>query len=265
MSTALQPQPAYQVVGSGEPILLLPPAATRARVWLDHQAPALTAAGYQVVALDHRGTPPAPAPIGLLRISDLLADTVDLIGRLGVAPCRVVGASLGAMVAQELVAQRPDLVSSVALLATRCRTDFFRATLARVHAARARAGGGRSSDLDALTHLLELFSPRTLADDRSAADWFALFRAYPITGLGPAAQYEATIIPDRADALREVDRPCLVVGFADDVLTPPAMCREVASAIPGSRYLTIPDCGHFGFLERPDAVNAALIEFFAAA
>jgi pimeloyl-ACP methyl ester carboxylesterase len=33
--------------------------------------------------------------------------------------------------------------------------------------------------------------------------------------------------------------------------------------MPQGRYLEIPNTGHLGFIERPDAVNAAALEFFA--
>src|ERR1022692_2439663 len=89
--------------------------------------------------------------------------------------------------------------------------------------------------------------------------------AFPLRGPGPAAQYLATITEDRAAALKAIDRPCLVVGFSEDTLTPPAQCRETAEAIPGCRYLEIPACGHFGFLEQPDEVNRALVEFLLEA
>ena len=57
----------------------------------------------------------------------------------------------------------------------------------------------------------------------------------------------------------------LVIGFADDMVLPPHLGREVADALPNGRYLQIPDTGHLGFIERPDVVNAAALEFFAAA
>jgi pimeloyl-ACP methyl ester carboxylesterase len=59
--------------------------------------------------------------------------------------------------------------------------------------------------------------------------------------------------------------PVLVIGFSDDIVLPPHLAREVADALPNGRYLQIPDTGHLGFLERPEPVNAALLEFFAAA
>ena len=254
---------AYEVHGNGDPVLLLPPAGTTAAVWHTHTVPVLVRSGYSAITVDHRGTPPSAAPPGPYRLADLVADTAGLIDVLGLGACRVAGASLGAMVAQELALTRPDLVTAVAMLGTRCRTDFFRGKLARAAAARASETDETRVDHDALAAMLQLFSARTLADDKLAADWFAVFRAFPARGTGVAAQYEASVTPDRTAALRGVRCPCLVVAFTEDVVTPPALAREVAAAIPGARYVEIPGCGHFGFVEAPDTVNRILAEFFA--
>jgi pimeloyl-ACP methyl ester carboxylesterase len=169
------------------------------------------------------------------------------------------------MIAQELALARPDLVRAAVLLGTRCRTDSFRTMLAHAHAAQmTEVDHGPAADFAALSHLAQLFAARTLADDRAVAEWFELFRAFPVRGAGPAAHYRAAVSADRSGALAGVSRPCLVVGFAEDVLTPPALCREVAAAIPGSWYLELADCGHFGFLERPEDVNEVILDFFAA-
>lgn len=256
----------YEVRGSGDPVLLIPPAGTRATVWHSHLMPALVRAGYLVVTFDNRGTAPSAVPDGPYRLADLVEDAAGLIRTLALGPCRIVGASLGAMVAQELALAQPDVVRSAALLGTRCRTDFFRREMTRAAAARIRAADARpSTDYEVVASMVQMFSARTLADDKAAADWFSVLRASPLRGQGPAAQYEATIIADRTAALRSVRCPCLVVGFAEDVLTPPALCREVAAAIPGARYAEVSGCGHFGYLEEPDAVSALLIEFFQAA
>ncbi|KPC60524.1 alpha/beta hydrolase, partial [Streptomyces sp. NRRL WC-3753] len=62
---------------------------------------------------------------------------------------------------------------------------------------------------------------------------------------------------------RGITTPCLVVGFADDLILPAHLGREVADAIPGARYVEVADAGHYGYLERPDQVNNALLDFFA--
>ncbi|HEY2575437.1 MAG TPA: alpha/beta fold hydrolase [Streptosporangiaceae bacterium] len=255
---------AYEEYGSGEPVLLIPPAATRGRVWAMHQIPAIVAAGYRAILMDSRGTPPSSVPCAPFRLADLAADAAGVITGLGLAPCRVIGASLGAMVGQELALARPDLVRGAALLGTRCRTDLLRGRFARAYAAALRRGDP-ASDLEAVMMVTQLFSAATLVDDRLAADWLALFQNFSVRGTGAAMQYEATIIADRTQALRQVSRPCLVMAFAGDTVTPPVLCREVAAAIPGCRYAEITGCGHLGFLERPEQVNDTLIDFFDVA
>ncbi len=79
------------------------------------------------------------------------------------------------------------------------------------------------------------------------------------------ADSSSSIAPEgnRLTAYRSITAPALVIGFADDVVLPPHLGREVADAIPNGRYLEIPDTGHLGFIERPQVVNAAALKFFA--
>ena len=254
----------FDDIGSGEAVLLIPPAATGAGIWARYQVPSITEAGYRAVLLTYRGTPPSPPPMVPFRLADLVDDAARLITELHLAPCLVVGASLGALVGQELALARPDLVKAAALLGTRCRTDFVRGRLARANADQARRGE-TPSDLDVIMRAMHLFSATTLADDRLARDWVTQLGTFAARGIGPAMQYEATIIADRTTAIMQIGAPCLVIAFAEDSITPPAMCREVAAAIPECRYEEFLACGHFGFLERPDAVNATLFDFFEMA
>ena len=46
-------------------------------------------------------------------------------------------------------------------------------------------------------------------------------------------------------------------------MIPSYLSREVADAIPNARYEEIPDAGHYGYLERPEAVNKLLSDFLA--
>ncbi len=55
--------------------------------------------------------------------------------------------------------------------------------------------------------------------------------------------------------------PCQVIAFADDLVTPPHLGREVADAIPGAVFELIEGCGHYGYLEDPAAVNKAVVQF----
>jgi len=55
--------------------------------------------------------------------------------------------------------------------------------------------------------------------------------------------------------------PSRGIAFLDDLMCPPHLCAETADAIPDCDYVEIGSCGHLGYLERPDEVNPAMIEF----
>ena len=117
---------------------------------------------------------------------------------------------------------------------------------------------------DAKLRMMESFSPKTLNDDALVRDWSEMFTMWPTKQTpGLAAQSDAGPVGNRLPAYQAITTPVLVIGFADDVVLPPHLGREVADAIPTARYLEIPDTGHLGFIEKPDAVNAVLLEFLA--
>jgi pimeloyl-ACP methyl ester carboxylesterase len=113
--------------------------------------------------------------------------------------------------------------------------------------------------------LLESFSPKTLNDDLAARDWIDMFTMWP-TKPTPGMKNQLSVAPvgNRLSAYRSITAPVLVIGFEDDVVLPAHLGREVADAIPNGRYLEIPHAGHLGFIERPQVVNAAALQFLDA-
>jgi pimeloyl-ACP methyl ester carboxylesterase len=194
----------------------------------------------------------------------MVADTAALIEDLNAAPARIVGMSMGAFIAQELMLARPELVSSAVLMGTRGRMDRARQFFRDAEAELSDTGIEMPAAYDAKIRLLENFSRKTLNDDTAVADWIAMFSTWPTKPTpGMRAQLDIAPYTSRLTAYRSITTPVLVIGFSDDVVTPPHMGREVADALPNGRYVEIPDAGHLGFFERPDAVNAAMLKFFA--
>jgi O-succinylbenzoate synthase len=195
----------------------------------------------------------------------MVADTVALIESLGVGPVRIVGVSMGSYIGQELMVVRPDLVSQAVLMATRGRLDRAREFFRTAENEFAAAGVQLPVSYDAKIRLLESFSPKTLSNDEVVAEWIAMFNLWPIK-LTPGLVCQGRASPEgnRLPAYRGITTPVLVIGFADDVVTPPHLGKEVADAIPGGQYLQIADTGHLGFLERPEIVNSLVLKFFAS-
>jgi len=196
----------------------------------------------------------------------MIADTVELIEQVGGGPSRVVGLSMGGFIAQELMLARPDLVTQAVLMGTRGRVDRTRENFSVAEKMLEDAGIELPPEYAAKVRVLENFSPRTINDETVIADWLDMFTAFPIKRT-PGWEAQLTVSPrgNRVPAYRAIKTPVLVLGFADDVITPAGLGREVAEAIPNGRYVEIADAGHLGFLEQPDVVNKAMLEFFATA
>jgi pimeloyl-ACP methyl ester carboxylesterase len=120
---------------------------------------------------------------------------------------------------------------------------------------------------DAVNRALQNLSPRTLEDPQTAQDWLDILEMSPTdwADQDQRPQLDVAVDTDRRAAYGRIGVPCLVMSFADDLIAPPARGRELAAAIPGASYTQIPDAGHYGFLERPGAVNDAVLKFFADA
>ncbi|HEY2096322.1 MAG TPA: alpha/beta fold hydrolase [Pseudonocardia sp.] len=277
----------YEVAGSGDLVVLVMGTASSGRVWKLHQVPALVAAGYRVATFDSRGvtadagaagataraaTPDAAADavitdaVTTVTIEDMVGDAAALIEHLGGGPARVVGTSLGARVAQELALARPDLVRQVVAMAAHARLDPLQRTLTRGEELLFDKAVELPAEYRAAVTAVLNLSPATLRDESSVTDWLDVFElaGAPTSAGGRAELAVSSRLTDRRAAYRAVSVPTLVVAFADDVMIPPYLSREVADVIPGARYAEVPAAGHFGYLERPDEVNRLLLEFFAS-
>ena len=254
---------AFDDRGSGDPVLFIAGRGGAGRTWHLHQVPAFVKAGYRAITFDNRGIG-ATENASELSTETAVGDTVALIENVVGGPVRVVGVSMGSYIAQELMLVRPDLVTQAVLMATRGRHDRTREFFAAAETKLQNAGIELPPEYDAKIRLLENFSPTTLNDDRTAGDWIEMFTMWP-TKLTPGLRAQAFVSPtsNRLPAYAAITNNVLVIGFADDVLLPAYLGKEVADAIPNARYLRIPDTGHLGFIERPDAVNSAILEFFA--
>jgi pimeloyl-ACP methyl ester carboxylesterase len=249
----------YESTGSGEPVVMVMGTGAGHRVWHLHQVPALVEAGYRVITFDNRGIAPSDVCAEGFTVEDLTGDVAGLIRHLDLGPCHLIGTSMGAYVVQELLVARPELARGAVLLATRGRSDALRAALARSQIELWERGIELPARYRAVAEAMRMLGPRTLNDDKRVDDWLDLFELSPPPGPGVLAQLRVDPMPDRLSAYRSIRVPCHVIAFADDLVTPPAQGRELADAIPGATFDEIEGCGHYGYLEEPEAVNASIL------
>ncbi len=78
----------------------------------------LIAAGYRVLAIDHRGHGRGLRQINDFRLADCAADAADALRQLNVTPALVVGYSMGGAIAQLMVRDHPETVAGLVLSGT---------------------------------------------------------------------------------------------------------------------------------------------------
>ncbi|WP_293856456.1 3-oxoadipate enol-lactonase [uncultured Alsobacter sp.] len=247
----------YDVTGpaGGPAVLFSNSLGTTLEMW-DRQARAL-AGRYRVIRYDTRGHGRSTTGSGDLTIERLALDAAALLGHLGIDRAHVVGLSLGGMTAQALAIHHPERVASLVLMATAPYLPPRENWETRAATVREK---GMGAIVDAV--LARWFTP-AMAQTDPAALAHLRGRFLAVDPEGYAACCLAIAGMDLRPRLGDIAVRTLVVAGADDPVTTPAMCGDLARAIPGAGCEVVPGSAHILNVEKPDEVNGLLAAFLA--
>ena len=212
--------------------------------------------GFSVIAANLPGHGGSHGPC-LSSIEEMAEWLITLIGSLSCGPVGVVGHSMGALVALEASAKRPDLISFLSLvgvsvpmpvnadLLTKTKNSVPEAVEMIVNWAfgrRAHIGGTKTPGF------WMLGGGRQLLLNNNNGQLHADFKACNeyLNGLNAAIKTEC---------------PTLIIAGADDKMTPPSSIKTLAENITGLDTATIPGAGHMMMIEAPDELLQTLWEF----
>jgi pimeloyl-ACP methyl ester carboxylesterase len=209
--------------------------------------------GHSVLAPDlpgHGRSAGAPLPT----IAGMADWTAALLDAAGVAAARLVGHSMGSLIALETAARHPAKISALGLIGTAAAMsvgpDLLKAAEANDRAAvdmvsiwglgyHAELGGSLAPGLwmhIGAQRVLEQCRPGVLFNDLSACN------AYQ-NALAAAAK---------------VTVPTTLILGERDMMTPAKAGNALAAALPNSRTVVLRGAGHMMMVERPDELLAAL-------
>jgi pimeloyl-ACP methyl ester carboxylesterase len=210
--------------------------------------------GFGVLAPDLPGHGRSSGAPLLPSIADMADWTAALLDAAGAASARLVGHSMGSLIALETAARHPAKVSGLSLIGTAATMtvgpDLLKAAEANDHAAvdmvsiwglgfQAELGGSLAPGLwmhSGAQRVLEQCRPGVLFNDLAACN------AYQ-NALAAAAQ---------------VTVPATFILGERDMMTPLKAGKALAAAMPNSRIVVLPGAGHMIMVERPDELLAAL-------
>lgn len=226
--------------------------------------------GHNVLAVNLPGHGVAPSqdqPAGepaysdgplLTSIEDMADWVAELVAAAGAGEAKLVGHSMGALVALETAARHPDRVSKLALLGVAPKIPVHPALLGAAkkgevlahemitvwgHGPVGHFGGNRAPGLWLMGNAMRVLgrsAPEVLHNDLFACNVYE-------HGLAAAQSLRC---------------PTLIVTGRQDRMTPARQGAKVADAVPDSRLVEFPDSGHMLMGEKPDETLDALIAFF---
>ncbi len=248
----------YEWHGAGEPLVLVAGLGGKGTSWRPFLEQA--ARHYRVLCFDLPGSGRAPAAPEDATIKSFAAEALRLFAHLGLERFRLVGRSMGGMIAQEIALAAPWRVDRLVLVSTCGKSDPHLAEVFRLWARMAELGV--PAEIRHRSSMLWCLGAGALSDEASRRAYLVARRE----GDRPvdyAVQARACASHDALDRLDSLRVPTLVVGGGDDRLTPPALAEQLAKAIPGAELEIVPDAGHLSYLETPETFQRIVLEFLA--
>ena len=253
----------YEVVGSGEPVVLLNGIFMNTASWI-FQRNHLARLGYMVVLHDMRGQwkSDKPREESAYSLDAHAEDLKNLLDVLGLRKVHLVGTSYGGEVAMLFAYKYQDYVNDLTVIASVSEIhEDLRLTALRW------LEGALSMDVRkfVLSWVNDVYSDKYIVQHGDSllsrlvetfSRGFDLMSAsHLIKSFLKLAERPLTPL------LKNIDVPTLVIAAEEDRVKPPRYSKTISREIPRSTYVEIREAGHAVILEKPNVVNYLLAGF----
>jgi pimeloyl-ACP methyl ester carboxylesterase len=247
----------FDDVGQGPAVLLLHAFPLSRLMWRP-QLDALQGR-YRVVTPDLRGFGDSSGFVGPPSVETMADDAFRLLDELKVDRAVVGGLSMGGYVALAFARRHAGRLRGLILADTRAEPDDEAGRANRDRLIAEASGSTGAAFIE--TMLPKLVGAATAARRPEVVAEVRHIAAGQVAAGIVGALRALRDRPDARPGLAAIGVPTLVVVGRDDVLTPPAVARELAGRIRGARLEEIDGAGHLSNLEQPERFNAAVRAF----
>jgi pimeloyl-ACP methyl ester carboxylesterase len=256
----------YDTFGDdGDPAcLLIMGLGTQMIAWPEEFCAGLAARGFYVIRFDNRDCgrsthldgAPTPAIRELITrrikqpaylLDDMARDAAGLLDALGIERAHVVGASMGAMIAQTLAVNTPErVISLVSIMGNVGGRIHGQPSLRLFRELLRPPAADRASYVEQLVAAFELVgSPGFERDEQALRELLELSYDRGVDPHGFGRQLGAILASgSRRRRLSRITAPTLVIHGSADKLVAPSGGRATARAIPGANLLMVGGMGH---------------------
>jgi pimeloyl-ACP methyl ester carboxylesterase len=247
----------YEVIGEGEPLLLVPGLGATCRVW-DPVVP-LLAEHFSLVLVDNRDIGLSKGRRKPRTLADYSTDLIELLDALRIDRAHVLGLSLGGIIAQRFALDHASRVDRLVLVSC---TDRFSPYLLRMTAL---LGHSLRRFPRAVFHqTMETLGTAPLYLDENVEEIDRMTREkcqHPIPAMAMANQLRALLRSEVSPDDYRIVNPTLVMSGEHDCLIPSCYALKMANKIAGSRFVLLKGAGHNPLMECPDVVAPLVVQF----
>lgn len=238
---------AYEIRGSGPPLVLLHPFPTNRHFW-DSVVPELESR-YRLVMPDLRGHGESGVGEGA-SMAHHADDVLQICRESDIKRAAFVGVSIGGYLLFEFWRRYSEHVALLVFSNTRAQADSQEARANRLKAADEVEENGTASFLDGvILKLLGETTRRNRPDIVSRAR--SMMDAMSREGLA-AVQRGMAARPDSVPTLSTIKAPTMILRGQEDGFVPAQDAELMQKQISGSRLFAIPQSGHYIPLEKPE-------------
>lgn len=248
--------PAYEVVGNGPELVLIPGTFADRRTW--SRVIGRLSSRFRCLLLDPRGTHETPDPGTPFTADDLAGDVLEAMDAAGFRRAHLVGQSLGACVAITLATRHPDRVRRLVACSPSAGPDVYEAALLDLWSALAESR--LPQHVVHLGLVINAFGRGAFENGTVRAIVDEMDR-HPLDRATIRRYIECDRQIDLSPLMKSVDAATLVIVGSDDALTGVGQGRLVAGAIPGARLEVVDGVGHGVHLEAPMAFARLVASF----
>lgn len=219
--------------------------------------PAFVEAGYRNIVLDLPGFGRSDKPEDVQYHLDFFVScVVDLLERIDVPRCTVLGNSLGGAIALGMALLKPALIEKLILLApggVEEREAYFRMEGIVRMVNLFSAGPIGLEEMRSMMRL-QLFDdsilPQSLLEERVA-----------VTQTQPKNLFSTMMVPNMEARLGEIQAPILGFWGSNDNFNPVSGAQRIINGTANARFIVLNRCGHWVQVEHRELFNRTCVDF----
>jgi len=214
---------------------------------------------FYCVSYDIRGLGQSYIGDGQYTMEAFVWDLFSIIDGLHIEDPIVCGLSMGGYIALRAIEKEPERFAGVILCDTRAEADNNEGKIARSNAI-------DKINVEDVESFVNDFVPKCFHKKTPVRNPEMYERIFYTCKSQNSIGVKGALIAmlsrrDSTKSLKEIKVPTLVLVGRKDILTPPAVMKEMAKDIKKSKFYIVPKSGHMTPLENPEFVNEKVEKF----